>query len=104
MLSIFCLRLACGLAGALLLLPPALVNQLFYRSHFLTVLGLAVAAAASSRGTGQPWLWLAVGTTLLLAFLGSVLWSLEGAPAGQALTVLTALCAVAALFLASRET
>src|SRR5207302_2919914 len=104
MLSIFCLRLACGLAGALLLLSPALVNQRFYRTHFLIVLGLTAAAAIFLRGAGEPWLWLAVGTTIVLAFLGSIVWSLEGAPAGQALNVLAALSAAAAPCLASRET
>jgi hypothetical protein len=103
MLPIFCLRLACGLIGALLLFPPALVNQRFYRTHFLTVLGLTVAAAVFLRGSGEPWLWLAVGGTMLLAFLGSLVWSLEGAPASQVLNVLTALGAVAALGLASKE-
>ena len=45
MLAIFCLRLACGLLSALLLLSPALVNPRFYRTHFLTVLGLTTTAA-----------------------------------------------------------
>jgi hypothetical protein len=104
MLPIFCLRLACGLVGALLLLPPALVNQRFYRAHFLIMLGLAVAAAVFLRGAGEPWLWLAVGGTILSAFLGSLVWSLEGAPASRALGMVTALFAVAALCLASAET
>ena len=104
MLPIFCLRLACGLVGALLLLPPALVNQRFYRTHFLIVLGLTVAAAVFLRGAGEPGLWLAVGGTVLSAFLGSLVWSLEGAPASRALGVVTALFALAALCLASKET
>jgi hypothetical protein len=104
MLPIFCLRLACGLVGALLLLPPALVNQRFYRTHFLTVLGLTVAAAVFLRGAGEPWLWVAVGGTIGSAFLGSLVWSLEGAPASRALGLVSAFCALAALCLASMET
>jgi hypothetical protein len=103
MLPIFCLRLACGLIGALFLLSPALVNPRFYRTHFLTALGLTVAAAIFLRGAGEPWLWLAVAGTILFAFLGSLVWSLEGAPAGQALGVLTAFSAGAACCLASQE-
>jgi len=103
MLPIFCLRLACGLAGALWVLPPALVNPRFYRTHFLTVLGLDVAAAVCLRGVSGPWVWLAVGSTILLAFLGSLAWSLERAPAGQVLAVFTALAAAGALCLASQE-
>ena len=103
MLPIFCLRLASGLVGALLLLPPALVNPRFYRTHFLTVLGLSVAAAIFLRGAGAPWLWLALGGTIFLAFLGSLAWSLEGAPAGQVLGILTLFSTVAALCLGSQE-
>jgi len=44
MLAIFCLRLATGMMGALLLFSPQLVNPRFYRTHFLTVLCLTAAA------------------------------------------------------------
>src|SRR5260370_32087908 len=103
MLAIFCLRVACGLSGALLLLSPALVNPRFYRTHFLTVLGLTSAAAVCLRGVGDIGLWLAVGGTLLFAFLGSLVWSLEGAPAGRALGLITTCSAIAALCLASQS-
>jgi hypothetical protein len=79
------------------------VNSRFYRTHFLTVLGLAVAAAVFLGGVGETGLWLAVGATLVLAFLGSIAWSLEGAPAGRALIVGTVLSSVAALCLASQS-
>jgi hypothetical protein len=103
LLPIFCLRLACGLSAALLLLSPVQVNQRFYRTQFLTVLGLFAAAAVFLRGTGDPWLWLAVGGTLLLAFFAAVTWSLEGAPAGRVLGLLTTLSAMAALYLTSQN-
>ena len=73
MLAVFCLRLACGMLGLLLLLSPAQVNPRFYRTHFLTALGLtAVAAVLAARyrrrlavDGPRRWRWL-------LAFLGSL--------------------------------
>jgi hypothetical protein len=97
MLATFCLRLACGLAGSLLLLPAAQVNQRFFRSHFLTVLGLTAFAAVTLPAAAGLWLWLALAAVLVGAFLGSFVWSLEGAPAGKVLMVLTTAFLVAAL-------
>jgi hypothetical protein len=92
MLAGFCLRLACGLVGALVFLPAAQVNPRFYRVHFLTVLGLAALAAVFLRdlpAAQEGWLWLALGIGMFLAFLGSLSWSLERAPAGRAIVYLT---------------
>ena len=62
MLAVFCLRLACGMTACLLLLPPALVNPRFYRTHFLTALGLACVALLSVRDSaGWPLLGLLAG-------------------------------------------
>ena len=44
MFAIFSLRLACGLLGCLPLLAPAQINPRFFRTHFLTVMGLSVVA------------------------------------------------------------
>jgi hypothetical protein len=85
MAPLFCLRLAFGLVGALLLLSPAQVNPRFYRVQFLVVLGLLAVAAIFLRDRTEMMLWLAMGGGMLLAFLGSVVWSLEGAPLGQIL-------------------
>src|SRR5947209_8016613 len=90
MLALFCLRLALGLIGCLLLLPPALVNPRFYRTHFLTALGLACVALLSLRETADGLVLTLLGVGVGLAFLGSLSWSLEGAPGGRALIVLTA--------------
>src|SRR5436309_7945889 len=91
MLALFCLRLALGMLGCLLLLPPALVNPRFYRTHFLTALGLACVALLSVRDSaGWPLLGLLAGGASL-AFLGSLAWSLEGALGGGILIVLTVL-------------
>ena len=103
MLPVFCLRLACGLSGALLLLPLGQINPRFYRTQFLTVLGLTVAAAVFLGAANDARLWLAIGATILCAFLGAIIWSLETAPAGRAMMVLTALSSLAALCLASQR-
>jgi hypothetical protein len=96
MLPVFCLRLATGMMACLLVLSPGregrpLVNPRFYRTHFLTALGLACAALLLVRDTGSCAVLCAAGAGLALAFLGSVSWSLEGAPGGRALIVLTTL-------------
>lgn len=102
MLALFCLRLALGLIGSLVLLSPAQVNPRFYRTHFLTALGLAAVAAAVAGVIGSdrplsPWLWAALAGAMLLSLLGSATWSLEGAPGGRVLIALTALALAAAL-------
>jgi hypothetical protein len=86
MLATFCLRLACGLAAALLLLSPRQVQARFYRTQFLTILGLCAAALILSmpgNWLSPPLDWLLVGAGLLLAFLGSIAWSLQDAPGGR---------------------
>jgi hypothetical protein len=94
MLALFCLRLAAGMLACLVLLSPGsaagrpLVNPNYFRTHFLTALALAGLGLFFARA-GATWqLYAALGTGLALAFLGSLIWSLEGAPAGSALTVL----------------
>jgi hypothetical protein len=95
MLGTFCLRLACGLIASLLVFPAGLVNPRFFRVHFLTALALTGTAGVSLRSDHAGGLGLALAAALLLTFLGSVIWSLEGGPGG---TVAAAL-AVAALSL-----
>jgi hypothetical protein len=102
MLALFCLRLAFGMLAALLLLSPAQINPRFYRTHFLTALGLGAGALALSWDARGP-LLAVLGGALLLAFLGSVSWSLERAPGGRVLVVLTALALGAALWAARSQ-
>lgn len=97
MLATFCLRLACGMAAALLVLSPHQVNPRFYRVQFLTVLGLTALATFALRDLATLWLWLLLGLAMLSAFAASFVWSLERAPAGKLLIVLTASLMVAAL-------
>jgi hypothetical protein len=105
MLATFCLRLACGLVGSLLLLSPAQVNPRFYRVQLLTALGLTAVAAVFLWKDVETSLWLVLVGGVVFAGLGSLLWSLDGAPAGRLLVVLTAACLVASLgLLKSSET
>jgi hypothetical protein len=118
MLVVFCLRLAVGLLGCLLLLKPDIgpapppdralrVGFRFYRTHFLTALGLACVAALFLHETAPPGLLVLLIAGMVLAVAGSVVWVLEGAPAGRTLVVLTAGTLAAALVwqevLADRE-
>jgi hypothetical protein len=104
MLAVFCLRLGCGLMSALMLLPTSLVNPRFFRTHFLTVLGLIGLAAVVLRDQGDLLLWVALGSGLVLAFLGSVSWHLQGAPAGKILMFVLVPVLAAALVLAGQAT
>jgi hypothetical protein len=104
MLAVFCLRLACGLLTALLLLHPTQINPRFFRTHFLTALGLTAVAAVFLRDTADAWLGAALAAALLLAFLGSVAWHLDRAPGGRLLIGLSVPVFLAALLLAGRAT
>jgi hypothetical protein len=91
MLAVFCLRLAAGLTAALLLLSPTQVAPRFYRTQFLTVLGLTATAAVFLGASIGVLAWVLLGGGMFLAFAGSVVWSLEGAPLGRSAAVLTTL-------------
>src|SRR5437868_9850839 len=96
MLAAFCLRLALGLIASLLLLSPKQLHPRFFRTHFLTALGLCVVAFLSSWADASPGRLglLAGGVGLTLA--GSLVWTLELAPYGRTVNVLAvALLAVA---------
>jgi hypothetical protein len=88
MFAIFCLRLATGMMGALLLFSPRLVNPRFYRTHFVTVLCLTAGAAWTGRDFSGPAWWISF-TVMALAFLGALSWSLEKCPGGRVLIGLT---------------
>jgi hypothetical protein len=103
MLVLFCLRLACGLIASLLLLSPAQVNPRFYRTHFLTALGLVAAAAVLGWPHAGPATRIALGMAALACFAGSVVWSLDKAPAGQGVIVASAALLVVALVLDERD-
>jgi hypothetical protein len=83
--------------AALLLLSPGQVNPRFYRTHFLTALGLAAVALIFLWDQLDSWLGWSLGASLCLALLGSMAWMLEGAPLGRTLIVLTATALALAL-------
>jgi hypothetical protein len=96
MLALFCLRLATGLCASLLILSPSQINPRFYRTHFLTILGFALAAAILLFDKGIPLLTLLLAMGMASAFLGSIVWSLHGAPGGRLAVAATLICLVAA--------
>jgi hypothetical protein len=97
MLGNFCLRLACGLICSLLLLSPHQINPRFYRTHFLTVLGLTVVAALFLREAADAVTWICLAGGVTCAFAGALAWSLEKPLGGKTLIVLDALCLIVAL-------
>jgi hypothetical protein len=90
-LAVFALRLAAGMIGCLLLLPSTLINPRFFRTHFLTALALDGLALACVRDSAAAPLLIWLGSALVLAFVGSMVWGLEGAPGGRLFIVLTTL-------------
>ena len=105
MTPLFCLRLAWGMAAALLILSPVQVNPRFYRVQFQVTLGLAALAGVFLFQNPEADLTLlgVLGAGLALSFLGSVVWSLEGAPGGRVVMVLNAVAFAAALALTARQ-
>ena len=91
MLTIFALRLALGMIACLLLLPASIINPRFYRTHFLTALALTGIALMWVRDSlGWPLLSVFC-VAMVLAFVGSLVWGLEGTPGGRVFIVLTTL-------------
>jgi hypothetical protein len=100
MVAIFCLRLAAGLIGSLVLFCPSHVNPRFYRVHFLVAMALAAATAFLAREVPGAWKW-GLYAAIALAGAGFLAWSLEGAPLGRILIGLTAAALAVTLGLAS---
>jgi hypothetical protein len=104
MLAVFALRLAAGMLACLLVLPSAVINPRFFRTHFLTALALAGVALAVGRDDADWLLLTFLGAALFLAFVGSMVWGLEGAPGGRTFIVLTTLTLAGSLSLVERAT
>lgn len=84
MLASFCLRLALGMAASLFLLPASQVSHRYYRTHFLTILGLSAASLVDLRSSGMLILGI-LGTAMLLAFRPREAESVTGPPAALVL-------------------
>src|SRR5207244_297543 len=91
MLALFCLRLALGMVACLPLLFSSGVQARFYRTHFLTLLGLVALAGVFLAEQADTLLWCFLGADLLLGLAGAVAFSAEGAPGGRTCVVLTSL-------------
>lgn len=102
MLADFCLRLAAGMAGCMLLLSPAatarprpgtrpFAHPNFFRTHCLTVLALAFGALLWVWSGASGWLLVCLGAAAVCACLASVTWSLERSPGAVTLLVLLTL-------------
>ncbi len=110
MLTTFCLRLACGMIGCLLLLKSNEVNPRFFRTHYLVALGLGSLAvipetwavfAGAVLVLKTPFLIRTVAflIALILCALGTISWSVEGNPGGRAIGVASTTALVVALSL-----
>lgn len=89
MLATFCLRLALGLIVPLPLLPARQLHPKFFRTQFLTALGLIVVAGVSSWGEWEQTWRVAIGLAMMTTLVGSVVWSLEPPPYGKFTLVAT---------------
>jgi hypothetical protein len=89
MLATFCLRLACGLIAALLMLSPTQVPPRFFRVQYLTAMGLLAVAVFFLRDLADVRLWTLLIVSMLLSFTGSVVWHVDGHP-GQRLVLVLA--------------
>lgn len=90
MLATFCVRLALGVMASLFLLSPKQLHPRFFRTHCLTALGLLAVATFSAWPDAPLWQRTALTTAAGLALLAALSWTLDPAPAGWLLVVLTA--------------
>jgi hypothetical protein len=115
MLADFCLRLAAGMMGCLLLLSPIatarpapgqrpLANPVYFRTHFLIALALACGSLLWLFQSASWPLLALLGAAAVLSFSGSISWSLERSPGGVTLIVLSVLALTAAVVLREYDT
>jgi hypothetical protein len=102
MLATFCLRLACGLIAALMVLSPTQVPPRFFRVQYLTALGLLAVAAFFLRDVADARLGMLLAISMLLACTGSIIWHLDGHP-GQRLVLVLANVALLGTLLAGGQ-
>src|SRR5205085_645474 len=108
MLAVFCLRLALGMLFSLAFLSPRKMHPRFFRTHFVTALGLCVVAGLTgydsrvyvSHGSGNGEAALVIAdmgperppdaqilllTNVFLTFIGSLVWIFERPVRGRLL-------------------
>src|SRR5581483_7802442 len=88
-LCVFLLRVSAGMIGCLLLLSSSSVNPRYFRTHFLSALALAGVTWIFIPSQDVSWtMRLLLLAAMVVAFLGSITYSLENAPGGRVLAVL----------------
>jgi hypothetical protein len=97
MLAIFCARVALGLIGCLLLFSPQQLHPRFFRTQFLTALGLCVIATLAEWSDAVVILRVLFVVATVLALFGAIGWSLEPAPAGRIVIFSTTIAMIAVL-------
>lgn len=109
MLAIFCLRLALGMLAALIFLSYRRMHPRFFRTHFLTALGLCIVALmtgwsiSSDEGPHLVWRLLALVVAVAATLAGAVVWIFEIPPAGWTLLTTAVFAQVAALSLGDMQ-
>jgi hypothetical protein len=98
MLATFCARLALGCVAALALLSPKQLHPRFFRTQFLTALGLLVVAVLAAWPDAPLWQRIALAAAAGFALLGALAWTLDPAPGGWLLAGLTCAAAAGALW------
>jgi hypothetical protein len=103
MLADFALRLAGGLAAALLLTPGRVVPPAFFRTHCLVILGLLVLAGLdASRAGAGAWMVSNLVIAAVSSYFAAVAFGLGLARIGLPLTTLVVADCAVRLLLASR--
>lgn len=99
MVTNFCLRLALGMVGAMLVLPAQIVPPRFFRVQFLTALALAVLAGCFFGGHSESAaFWISLGVAIVVCLVGGIVWHTDEAPLGRAAMWLGSLALAAAVF------
>ena len=96
LLAEFCVRLAAGLACMMICTSGRSVGVQFFRTLMLVVLGLAVFGILIGPGLGHISGLVLLGSAVL-AFIGSVVWTLGRLVGGQAVSALLFACTAIAL-------
>jgi hypothetical protein len=98
----FCHRLSLGLVAFLPLLPAKRLHPRFFRTQYLTALGLLVAAAVFGVNGASTSLQAVLLLAPVAALAASVAWSLEPPPGGTALWLATTALTATGVALAGR--
>ena len=103
MLAAFCLRLSLGLVAFLPLLPADKMHPRFFRTQFLTALGLSIVALLLGWESSSWQCWSLIAA-VVVSLTGSLIWTLEPPPLGRLIGLLaTAVFAVGAAMFASMK-